>query len=419
MVIAKSTKALSPMEILLAKAEKKYDLNVAPIASMTSNAKFISTGNMAIDAAMGGGFPLGRMGEFYGPNASGKTTLAMHIAINLQRIIKLGGSPELGIRSDDVVLYSDYEQAMDLEYAVSLGLDPEHPSFLFTQPDTLEQGADFMLAAFKTGQLKFGVVDSVAAMVPSLQAEQESVGKALPAITARLMKTFGQNLNPVLREAQGSLVFINHEMQVMSMGGPASYGPPPTTTPGGVALKFFAGIRLQFKQIKQHKGPIINPVTGEVEEVTVMTDVRVKVMKNKVAPPFRQATVRVRFGRGFDNFHTAMLALIAAKKVTHTNSRFYFEKIIGEVPADWMPREPKTTKRPYIYGEKALFKAADAHPEWRDQLITMAEGIVKENIKIAKALTPQDAEQEESEEEEEADLDALIAADTSGKRREI
>ena len=416
MVAARSTKALSPLQELLARAEKKYDINIGTMASITSDVARISTGNLAIDAALGGGFPLGRSGEFYGPPSSGKTTLATQCLINTQRIIKLGGSPELGIKEDDVLIYADYEQTMDIEYCVKLGLDPEHPSFQIFQPDTLEQGADFLTAAFRTGELRLAVVDSVASMVPSAQAEADTVGKALVAVAPRLLKTFGQNLNPILRQSQGSIIFINHETEVMSMGGPASYGPPPTTTPGGKAMKFFASVRLQFRPVKTHKGPITNPVTKQVQEIPIATDVRVKVIKNKTAPPNRVAEARVRYGRGFDNLHTAMAALIADKRVTHTSGRFYFDKLIDQIPAPWMAVEAKTTARPYIFGEKALFKAADQHPEWREALISLASEIVTRNMEQIKGSP--DLEEDDDVEIED-DLDALLAADDSGKRRPI
>ncbi|WNN95052.1 RecA-like DNA recombinase [Microbacterium phage Magritte] len=423
MVAAKSTKGLSPLQELLAKAEKKFDINVGTMATITSEAKRISTGNIAIDAALGGGFPLGRSGEFYGPTQSGKTTLATQCLINTQRIIKLGGSPELGIGPNDVLIYADYEQTMDIDYCVKLGLDPEHPSFQIFQPDTLEQGADFISAAMKTGEVRLAVVDSVAGMVPSAQAEADSVQKSLPAITARLMKTWGQNLNPILRESQGSIIFINHETEVMAMGGPASYGPPPTTTPGGKALKYFASIRLQFRHVKTHKGPYVDPVTNEKKEIPVATDVRVRTIKNKTFPPNREAVVRVRFGTGFDNFWTAMQVLISNKYVTYNSGRYYFHKVIDDIPADWMTREAKETlgvRRPNIHGIDAVFAAADTHTEWRDALIELAKKIVADNAEALKNVVPTTGEVVEEEEGESSEeLDDILAAETSGKRRSL
>jgi recombination protein RecA len=422
MVAARTTKALSPLQTLLLNAEKKYDISIGTMATKVSDHTRISTGNIGVDAALGGGMPLGRTAEFYGPPSSGKTTLATQCLINAQRIIKLGGSKELGISPTDVLIYADYEQTMDLDYCVALGLDPEHPSFQLFQPDTLEQGADFLTAAFKTGELRLAVIDSVAGMVPSAQAEAESISKSLPAITARLMRTFGQNLNPILRESQGSLIMVNHEMEVMAMGGPASYGPPPTTTPGGKSIKFFASVRLQFRPVKTHKGPYTDPVTAEVKEIPVATDVRVKTVKNKTFPPNREAVVRVRYGRGFDNFWTAMQVLLANKYVSYQAGRFYFHKLEDKVEMPWMNREKTGTNRLNIHGEKAVFAAADAHPEWREKLIGMAEQIVRDNADALKHVVPTVDGPTDEEAAESDELDDILASEEStsaGNRREI
>lgn len=414
------------MATLLAQAEKKYNLTVGPMGSIASDTKFITTGNLAIDYALGGGIPMGRSVELLGPPSSGKTTLALQAAIAMQKLIIAGGDPERGIGPDDMILYFDYEQAMDPEYATALGLDMNHPSLQFTQPDTLEEGADFALAAFKTGQVRLALFDSVAAMNPSAQAEADSVGKSLPAVQAKLMKPFGVTLNSVLRNNNGTVIFINHEMVKMEMGGGGrpGYGPPPTTTPGGSALKYFASVRVSFKQIRQNKGIVMDPVLMEEKEIPVSTDVRVKVIKNKVAPPFREATVRVTFGRGFDQFWTAMQVLLANKKVMYQTGRYYFHKLeeIGGAP-EWMPRESKGTNRPYLHGEKRVFSLAEQYPEWRELLVAQAKLVAEENVESLGKVAPIKAEvmsaEEDSDEVTSEDLDDLIPKDAAGNRAEI
>lgn len=413
MVTARPTE----LDALVASAEKKYDLSVGPINGITSNTQFLTTGNLLIDSILGGGVPLGRTNEFLGPPSSGKTTLTLQCAIELQKVIMAGGDPSRGIKADDVILYEDFEQAMDLEYAVKLGLDPDHPSMLFTQPDTLEQGADFALAAFKTGRIRLGITDSVAAMNPSAMAEADSIGKSLPAIAARLLKVYGVNLNVVLRKANASMIFINHELVKFDMGGRPG-APPGITTPGGVALKYFASTRVQFKQIKNHKAPYTDPYTREVIEIPVMTDVLVKVLKNKVSPPFKQTTARVRFGRGFDAFWTAMQILVANKQVIYGSQRFYFHNIIEDIPADWMPREAKGTHRPSIHGDKALLRMADTHPEWRQAIIDRATELARDIDALAAATKLEEPEEPElADDEDVEDFDDLIeSSSTEGNR---
>lgn len=408
------------LELVFAASAKK-GLLVGSLNSVIEDQKWLPTGNIAIDNAFGGGIPMGRQLEFFGPTHCGKTTLVLQACVALQKIIKAGGDKSLGIKADDVILYVDYEGTVDLKYAVALGFDPEHESFRITQPDTLEEGADLIQNAVDTGRVRLVVVDSVAAMVPSAQAEAESVGKMQVALAARLLKTFGQNLNPLLRNNNCTVLWINHESEVI--GGFTRPGmSAPTTTPGGKALKYFATIRGQFRPIKHYKGEWTDPLTGEVKEVREQSDIRLTITKNKVGPAYRDAVLRVRFGRGFDPFWTSMQILISAKKVVYGDGKFFFHNLEAEGGApEWMERMKSGTFRPFVAkgtDDRKIFKAADRHPEWRQFIIDKGIEIGIENILSADLpVVDDDDESDEAFEEEITELDDLINSGAVGGSR--
>ena len=399
-------------DAILAKAAKKYDLAVGPLSSIAQDAVFVTTGNIALDHIIGGGLPLGRSVELAGPPSSGKSTTALQCAAEMQKIIIAGGDPSKGIKADDKILYFDYEQTIDPTYAKKLGLDIDHESFLLTQPDNLEDGSNLAVELIGTGRVRLVIWDSVASMMPSAKAEAE-IGKSLPAVQAKLMSDLGQKLNPLLYEHQTLNIWINHLKEVMAMGRPAHLGPM-KTTPGGTALKFYASVRVEFKQIGQIKEKILDPLTNEEVESPGAINVEVKVTKNKVAPPFRKAVVRVRFGKGFDNFWSALQVLVASKEIMYSQGYYYFHKVepIGLAP-EWMERAKTGTQRPNIRTDAALFKAADEHPEWRELFIEHARKIVGDNVLSMSSRTPDEIEDEEAVA---AEIDSLVPSATDGNR---
>jgi recombination protein RecA len=402
----------SALDALLKTSNKKFNLSVGGMEDIAEDVVRVSTGNIAIDAALGGGIPLGRSTELYGPPSCGKTTTALQAAVWTQNVIKGGGSTELGISKDDRMVYFDYEYAMDKEYAKALGLDVEHRSLLFTQPDTLEDGANFALKAAETGEIRFMIFDSVAAMNPSAKAEAE-IGKPLPAVQAKLMKDFGVNLNSIIARNNCGVVFLNHEHEKMSMNARPGM-PPQITTPGGVATKYFASVRVRYQRIRENRGEMTDPITNEKISVPISSDVKVKTTKNKTFSPFREATVRVRFGRGFDNFWTALQILIANKKIMYEASRYYFHNLADQGGApEWMDRAKTGTQRPLIHGEANVFDAADEHTEWRDLLIDIAAKIVEDNSGNLDRVVRAGEEEAEIDEDIEG---ALADLPTSGNR---
>lgn len=370
---------MNEMQKLKLAAIKKYDMRVDTMAEMNLDVPSISVGNMAIDYIIGvGGLPFGYSVELYGPPSSGKTTTALMAAAELQKVIKAGGDPSRGIGPNDYILFLDYEFALQESYANALGIDTHHESWAFAQPDTLEAGANFAMDAIKTGLVRMLIIDSVAAMNPSSKAEAE-IGKSLPAVQAKLLKDFGNNMNAILKQNNTVAIYLNHLVEVMDMGAARRPGMPPrTSTPGGMALKYYSSVRIKFTQIKQNKTPYIDELTKEEKTRVTSTDVKVLVEKNKVANPFREAIVRVRFGRGFDNLWTALQVLLAHKHIMYNQGRYYFHKLddYGMAP-EWMAREKTGTQRPYIHGADSLFEGADTDPEWRTALIMFAEEVVR------------------------------------------
>jgi recombination protein RecA len=402
--------AKNPVLDLVAKAQKKYKSTIGPMGTVAEGTTALSTGNISLDFIIGvGGIPLGRSTELFGPPSCGKTTTALQAAAELQRIIKTGGDAARGIAADDYILYCDFEQAMDPDYAKALGLDVEDEQFLFFQPDTLEDGANFALDLVKTGKCRLIIFDSIAAMNPSTKAEAE-IGKSLPAVQAKLLKDFGMNMNTVLYNNNCAAIYLNHEVEVMDMGGGRRPGmPAKKSTPGGVALKYFASVRIRYQQIGQIKAPYTDPLTKEDKQRVVATDVIVRVEKNKVARPFGDVKVRVRFGRGFDNFWSALQILIAHKYVRYESGYYRFHNLLelGLVP-DWMPREAKGTKRPTIHGENTLFAYADKYPDFRDSLIVLAEQVAAEQ---GRSKVGEEAEDEADDAIADAQAEAELSED--------
>ena len=259
----------------------------------------ISTGSISLDAAIGiGGIPRGRVIEIYGPESSGKTTLTLHIVAEAQ---KAGG----------YAAFIDAEHAMDPEYAKKLGVDTDN--LLISQPDTGEQALDITETLVRSGALDVVVIDSVAALVPKAELDGD-MGDAHVGLQARLMSQALRKLTGTVSKSRTSVIFINqirHKIGVM-------FGSPETTS-GGNALKFYASVRLDIRRIGQIK---------EGDQV-VGNRTRVKVVKNKIAPPFKNTEFDIMYGEGISYEGDLLDLAVQADIVNKTGAWFAFnnEKI--------------------------------------------------------------------------------------------
>ena len=370
------------LEIALAQIEKQFGKNSVMRMGQESamNVSVIPTGSIGLDMALGiGGLPRGRIVEIYGPESSGKTTLALHAVAQAQA---MGGE----------VAYIDAEHALDPSYAQALGVDVD--SLLVSQPDSGDQGLEITEQLVRSGAIDLIVIDSVAALVPRAEIEGE-MGDAFVGLHARMMSQAMRKLAGVISKSNCIAIFINQLREKVGV----IYGNPEVTT-GGRALKFYASVRMEVRRVEHLKNG----------SQLIGSHTRVKIVKNKMAPPFREAEFDIMYGEGISRVGELVDLGVKYNLVRKSGAWFYIgETRIGqgrENAKQYMRDNPETAEKLEADIRQAIVEAREK---------AKAERIANSpRVRAASAEQPEQSETPEEKPKKRRSAAVSIDADDFG-----
>lgn len=305
---------------VVGKIEKRFGKEA--VSRGNDKVQFIHSGSVLLDEALGGGWAIGRIVEVYGAESCGKTTAAIHVAVEVQKLGKAVG-------------YVDVEQAMDPDYIQSLGVDMSEDKWILSQPDDAEQALEIVREMCEEPAIGLVVLDSVAGLVPKAVLQGEA-GDAKVALVARLMSSQLNVLKNICKK-NGCILFCINQIRE-KVGGGFGFGGATTTTPGGKALKFYASQRVEMSRIGSEK---------EGEEVTA-NKTRISVKKNKVAKPFKKCDLSLRFGIGFDKIQEILNLAIDLNVCSKKGAWYYY--------GDFRIGQGLAQTREYLENDKELFE---------------------------------------------------------------
>lgn len=310
------------LEDLCSRIEKRFGKEA--IVSNKKEVETISSGSLALDDALGGGWALGRIHECYGQESSGKSTAALHLCASVQKAL------------GKAVGYVDVEQALDLDYAKKLGVDLSENKWILSQPNSAEEAMEIVREMLQEPQIGVVVLDSVAGLVP-ISVLQGEAGDAKVALVARLLSAQLNVLKNVCKQNNNILFCINQVRD--KVGGGFGFGGATTTTTGGRALKFYATQRAEFARIG----------TDKDGDVAVANKTKVTIRKNKIAPPFRTCEVMLRFGVGFDTVQEVVELAVKKEICQKRGAWFYYG-------TDYKLGQGMDKTRDALLEDKALFE---------------------------------------------------------------